>query len=190
MRHLPLSGSPRIWRQPVTLQVLLAICPILCGWLGPLGFSHGMGSLFPCLFAFLRCSEFTCLGALSFNSYFHLTTDCITFYPSLVCSQFMLVTIKSSKMDSFRQLRAVIHCHSVYFLAVPSLNYATVFPSRPAIIWAIVLFPVGSASYSVLSYALASALRLKCGTTIQALKGHSFGIASAAAAAGFLIRTV
>jgi len=47
-------------------------------------------------------------GAHSFSSTVHLTTDCTTFHPSLVSPRHMLVTLKSSKTDSFRQGHSLI----------------------------------------------------------------------------------
>ena len=89
-------------------RVLLAIRPILKSWLGLRDFSMIWAAFTLAFFAFLRCSEFTYLGANSFSSRFNLTTDCVTFYPSLACPQRLLVTLKSSKTDVFRQGRSLI----------------------------------------------------------------------------------
>ena len=79
-------------------------------------------------FAFLRCNEFTYPGANSFSSRFNLTTDCVTFYPSLACPQRLLVTLKSSKTDVFRHGRSlIIACCSS--LPVPSRHLGPSFPS-------------------------------------------------------------
>jgi len=102
------QGSHRIRWQPVTPRVLLAIRPILKSWLGLRDFSMIWAAFTLAFFAFLRCSEFTYLGVNSFSSRFNLTTDCVTFYPSLACPQRLLVTLKSSKTDVFRQGTSLI----------------------------------------------------------------------------------
>ena len=109
------QGSPRIRRQPVTPGVLLAIRPILRSWLGPRDFSMIWAAFTLGFFAFLRCSEFTYPGVYSFSSKFNLTKECVTFCPSLVCPQRLLVTLKSSKTDSFRagQSLVIARCPSL-----------------------------------------------------------------------------
>ena len=107
------QGSPRIRRQPVIPAVLLAIRPILRSWLGPRDFSMIWAAFTLAFFAFLRCSEFTYPGVHSFNSKFNLTKECNTFCPSLACPQHLLVTLKSSKTDSFRAGQSLIIAHCV-----------------------------------------------------------------------------
>ena len=102
------QGSPRIRRQPVTPGVLLAIRPILSSWLGPKDFSMVWAAFTLAFFAFLRCSEFTYPGVHSFSSKFNLTKECVTFCPSLACPQRLLVTLMSSKTDSFRAGQSLI----------------------------------------------------------------------------------
>jgi len=104
------QGSPRIRRQPVTPSVLLSIRPILRSWLGPREFSMIWAAFTLAFFAFLRCSEFTPPEVHSFSSKFNLTKVCITFCSSLrlACPQRLLVTLKSSKTDSFRAGQSLI----------------------------------------------------------------------------------
>ena len=47
-------------------------------------------------------------GARNFSSQFNLTTDCVTFSPSLARPQHMLLKLKSSKTDSFRQGQSLV----------------------------------------------------------------------------------
>ena len=52
-------------------------------------------------FGFLRSSEFTCNG--SFDPHCHLTKADILFQPTLLDPKFMIITIKKSKTDPFRE---------------------------------------------------------------------------------------
>ena len=97
------QGQSRILRQPVTPSVLLAIRPILRDWLGAKDFSMVWAAFTLAFFGFLRCSEFTCQGAHRFRAPFELSTDAISFYPSLASPQHMCATLKASKTDHFRQ---------------------------------------------------------------------------------------
>ena len=91
------QGSPRICRQPVTSRLLLAIRPILQSWLGFRYFAIIWAAFTLAFFAFLWCNEYTYPGVHSFNSRFNLTTDCITFYPSLECPQRLLSLLSRQK---------------------------------------------------------------------------------------------
>lgn len=179
------QGSPRIRRQPVTPGVLLAIRPILRSWLGPRDFSMIWAAFTPAFFAFLRCSEFTYPGVYSFSSKFNLTKECVTFCPSLACPQRLLVTLKSSKTDSFRagQSLVVARCPSLLCPVSAMQQYFLLAKPRSG-----PLFYFQSGRYltrSSVTHLLRDSAR-SAGLPHESLKGHSFriGAASAAAAAG------
>ena len=179
------QGSARIRRQPVTPRVLLAIRPILQSWLGVRDFSMIWAAFTLAFFAFLRCSEFTYPGVHSFNSSFNLITDCITFSPSLACPQRLLINLKSSKTDSFRQRQSLVvaRCSSLlcpvtamqryFLLAHPPMGPLFYFRSGRLL------------TRSSVTHLLRDSAR-SAGLPYHSLKGHSFriGAASAAAAAG------
>ena len=77
------QGRSRILRQPVTPVVLAAIQPILSTWFGEQDFTMFWTAFTLAFFAFLRCSEFTCPGTNQFRPRFDLSTDCVSFHPSL-----------------------------------------------------------------------------------------------------------
>ena len=106
---LRFQGQSRILRQPVTPRVLLSIRPFLQGWLGVKDFLMVWAPLMVwaaftlAFFGFLRCSEFTYQGVTNYRSQFDLSTDAVSFYPSLANPQHMSVTLKASKTDFFWQ---------------------------------------------------------------------------------------
>ena len=179
------QGSPRIQRQPVTPRVLLAIRPILSSWLGPRDFSMIWAAFTLAFFAFLRCSEFTYPGVHTFSPKFNLTKDCVTFFPSLACPQRLLVTLKSSKTDSFREGQSLVvaRCPSVLCPVSAMQQYFLLAKPRSG-----PLFYFRSGQFLTRS-SVTHLLRdsaLSAGIPHESLKGHSFriGAASAAAAAG------
>ena len=97
------QGRSRILRQPVTPGVLTAIQPILCRWLGERDFTMIWAAFTLAFFAFLPCSEFTYPGTNQFRPRFDLSTDCVSFHPSLASPQQMSVFLKASKTDVYRQ---------------------------------------------------------------------------------------
>ena len=159
---------------PPPPPVLLAIRPVLESWLDVRDFSMIWAAFTLAFFAFLRCSKFTYPGARNFSSQFNLTTDCVTFSPSLLHPRHMLPKLKSSKTDSFRQGQTVSCGSSMLFFIVPRFRYATVFYACPASAWAPFLLSVGSASHSVLCYAFTSGFCSLYGTPIRESKRSQF----------------
>ena len=179
------QGAPHIRRLPFTPKVLLAICPIFQSWLGARDFSMIWAAFALGFFAFLRCSEFTYPGVHSFSSRFNLTTDCITFSPSLVCPQHLLVTLKSSKTDSFRQGHSLVvaRCSSLLCPVSAMQQYFILAQPQPG-----PLFSFQSGRFltrCAVTHLFRDSAR-SAGLPYKSLKGHSFriGAASTAAAAG------
>ena len=136
-------------------------------------------------FAFLRCGEFTYPGVHSFSSKFNFTKECITFCPSLAFPQRLLVTVKSSKPDSFRagQSLVVAHCPSLLCPFSTMQQYFLLAKPRSG-----PLFYFQSGRYLTRS-SVTHLLRDSAGCADlphESLKGHSFciGAASATTTAG------
>ena len=179
------QGQSRILRQPVTPSVLLAIRPILRDWLGAKDFSMVWAAFTLAFFGFLHCSEFTCQGAHRFRAPFELSTDAISFYPSLASPQHMCVTLKASKTDHFRQGNTLVIARSSASLCAVSAMQKYFLAVRPP---PGPLFSFQSGWFLTRS-SITNLLRdsARCaGLPYKSLKGHSFriGAASAAAAAG------
>ena len=179
------QGQCRSLPQPVTPGTLIAIRPILEAWLGEVDFSMIWAAFTLAFYGFLRCSEFTYPGVHSFCPQFDLGTDCVSFYPSLVCLQHIVVTLKSSKIDFSRQGQSVVIAKApspVRTMSVMQQFFLTTRPSRGP------LFSFRSGRLLTRS-AVICLLRgtARCaGLPYHSLKGHSFciGAASTAAAAG------
>ena len=74
-------------------------------------------------FAFLRCSEFIYPGTNQFRPRFDLSTDCVSFHPSLASPQQMSVFLKASKTDVYRQGHTlVIACSPSPVCAVTAMR--------------------------------------------------------------------
>ena len=179
------QGSPRTLRQPVTPRVLLSIRPVLESQLSPRDFSMVWAAFTLAFFAFLRCSEFTYQGVHSFNSKFDLTTDCITFSPSLACPQRIQVLLKASKTDVYRQGQSLslASCSSLLCPVSAMQQYFLLAQPCPG-----PLFYFQSSALltrSSVTKLLRDSAR-SAGLPYRSLKGHSFriGAASTAAAAG------
>ncbi|XP_078344470.1 uncharacterized protein LOC144630064 [Oculina patagonica] len=179
------QGSPRTLRQPVTPRVLLSIRPVLQSRLSLRDFSMVWAAFTLAFFAFLRCSEFTYQGVRRFNSRFDLTTDCITFSPSLACPQRIVVLLKSSKTDVYRQGQSlsIARCSSLLCPVSAMQQYFLLAQPRPGPLF---YFQSGSLlTRSSVTKLLRDSAR-SAGLSYRSLKGHSFriGAASTAAAAG------
>lgn len=176
------QGQSRILRQPVTPSVLLAIRPILQGWLGDKDFFMVWAAFTLAFFGFLRCSEFTYQGVSRFRSQFDLTKDAISFYPSLANPQHMSVTLKASKTDYFRQGNTLVIARSSASLcAVNAMqDYFLVVQPPPGPLFS---FQSGRLlTRSSVTSLLRDAAR-SAGLPYKSLKGHSFRIGAASAAA-------
>ena len=179
------QGNQRARRLPVTPEVLLAIRPVLQSWLSPRDFSMIWAAFNLAFFAFLRCSEFTYCGVRKFRQQFDLSTDCITFHPSLACPQRITVYLKSSKTDIAREGQSLtIARTSTPLCAVAAMQeyFLLVRPRHGP------LFYFASGRYltrGIVSDLLRDSARV-AGLPYQSLKGHSFriGAASVAAVAG------
>ena len=128
------QGRSRILRQPVTPRVLAAIQPILRTWLGEWDFTMIWAAFTLAFFAFLRCSEFTYPGTNQFRPRFDLSTDCVSFHPSLASPQQMFVFLKASKTDVYRQGHTlVIACSPSPVCAVTAMRnyFLAARPCRP-----------------------------------------------------------
>ena len=185
LRYQGNQGNQRARRLPVTPEVLLAIRPVLQSWLSPRDFSMIWAAFNLAFFAFLRCSEFTYSGVRKFRQQFDLSTDCITFHPSLACPQRITVYLKSSKTDIAREGQSLtIARTSTPLCAVAAMQeyFLLVRPRHGP------LFYFASGRYltrGIVSDLLRDSARV-AGLPYQSLKGHSFriGAASVVAAAG------
>ena len=63
-------------------------------------------------FPFLCCYELIYPGTFKFRSKVNLSTNCVSFYPSLACPQQMSLFLKASKTDAFRQGHTLVTAFS------------------------------------------------------------------------------
>ena len=145
------QGEQRISRQPVTPQVLSTIRPVLQSWLSPRDFSMIWAVFNLAFFAFLRCSEFTYNSVRKFRPLFDLSTDCVSFHPTLACPQRMTVQLKSLKRCL--QARAISHNHSHLVHPLRRVGYARVLSLSAAIKGSLISLPVRSFAYPGSSFA-------------------------------------
>ena len=106
------QGQTRILCQPVTPSVLLAIHPILRGWLGSKDFTMIWAAFTLAFFGFLHCSDFTYPRVNLFHSHLDLSTDAISFHLSLDSPHHISVTLKASKTDFFRRGHSLLIARS------------------------------------------------------------------------------
>ena len=179
------QGQQRILRQPVTPGVLLAIRPFLQAWLGPKDFSMVWAAFTLAFYGFLRCSEFTYPGVHTFRPRFDLSTECVSFHPSLASPQHIIVTLKSSKTDSFRAGQSLLIARAdTPVCAVAAMQHY--FQSTSPCPGPLFSFQSGRLlTRSAVICLLRDAAR-HARLPYHSLKGHSFriGAASTAAAAG------
>ena len=178
------QGQSHILRQPVTPGVLQTIKPILHSWLGDHDFSMVWAAFTLAFFAVLHCSECTYQGISRFRSQVDLSTDCVSFHPSLASPQWMSIFLKASKTDAFRQGHTlVIACSTSPVCAVTAMRdyFLTACPRGPLFSFRSGRLLTRSAVVNLLRDAARQA-----GLPYNSLKGHSFhiGAASTAAAAG------
>jgi len=178
------QGASRALRQPVSPQLLLAIKPLLRSWLSEHDFVMIWAAFTLAYFGFLRCSEFTCPSVGSFNPHFHLARDDIGFHPSFHNPRYMRVVIKASKTDTFRQGSVLtIASSSRELCAVQAMRayFGATQRNGPLFVFRSGRFLTRSSVANLLRDAA-----LAAGLPYKSLKGHSFriGAASAAAAAG------
>jgi len=167
---LRFQGQSRILRQPVTPRVLLSIRPFLQGWLGVKDFLMVWAAFTLAFFGFLRCSEFTYQGVTNYRSQFDLSTDAVSFYPSLANPQHMSVTLKASKTDFFRQGNTItIARTSASLCAVSAMQ--NFFPGGSATTWTPFLLSVRSAPDQVLGLRPSPGCCPACRPPLQKSKG-------------------
>ena len=123
---------------------------------------------------------FTYSGARKYSPHFDLSSNCITFHPNLACPQFMTVQVKSSKTDVVRQGHSLtgVRTGSTICAVTAMQEYFLLGRPPPG---PLLFFQSGH----YLTREVASHL-LRDSARAAGLKGHSFriGAASAAAAAG------
>ena len=149
------------------------------------GFSHDLAAFILAFYGFLYRSEFTYPKVHSFCPQFDLGTDCVSFYPSLVCPQHIVVMLKSSKTDFSRRGQLVVIAKApgtVCAVSAIQQFFLTMRPSRGP------LFSFRSGqllTHSAVICPLQDTARC-AGLPYHSLKGHSFCIraASTTAAAG------
>ena len=146
-------------------------------------FFHDLGRIHASLFCLPRCSKLTYLGARSFNSQFNLSTDCVTFSPSLACRSTCVLDLTSIKVTV---LDGEISRNSLVFFTVPLFIDTTLFHAYPASVWAPFYFQSGRPRSRPFVTQLHRDPARHAGLPYISFKGHSFyiGAASAAAAAG------
>ena len=117
------QGQSRILRQPVTLGVLQTISQFCTpGW-GDHDFTMVWAGFTLAFFAFLCCIEFTYQGISRFRPQVDLSTDCVSFHPSLASPQRVSLFLKASNTDAFRQGHTlVIACSTSPVCAVTAMR--------------------------------------------------------------------
>ena len=136
-------------------------------------------------FAFLRCSEYTYSGVRKYLQQFDLSTECITFHPSLARSHCITVYLKSSKTNIAREGQSLTIARTLSPLYAVAAMHEYFLSARPQ---HGPLFYFESGRYltpGIVSDLLRDSARAAV-PPYQSLKAHSLRIsaASVAAAAG------
>lgn len=122
---------------PVVYPVL-AIRTILNSWLGDHDFPMVWATFTLAVFSFLCCRELIYPGNSRFRSKVNLSTNCVSFYPSLACPQQMSLFLKASKTDAFCQEHTLATaCSTSLVCAVTAMHdyFLTARTCRPLIIF-------------------------------------------------------
>ena len=134
-------------------------------------FFHDLGRIHASLFCLPRCSKLTYLGARSFNSQFNLSTDCVTFSPSLACRSTCVLDLTSIKVTV---LDGEISRNSLVFFTVPLFIDTTLFHAYPASVWAPFYFQSGRPRSRPFVTQLHRDPARHAGLPYISFKGHSF----------------
>lgn len=116
------------------VYAILAVRTILNTWLGDHNFSMVWAAFTLAFFPFLCCCELTYPGTSRFHSKVNLSTNCVSFYPSLACPQQMSLFLKASKTDAFCQGHMLVAaCSTVLVCAVTAMHdyFLTACTCRP-----------------------------------------------------------
>ena len=133
-------------------------------------------------FAFLRGSEYTYSGVRKFLQQFDLSTECVSFHPSLARSYCITVYLKSSKTNIAREGQSLTIAHTLsplYAVAAMQEYFLSARPQHGP------LFYFQSGRYltpGIVSDLLRDSARV-AGPPYQSLKEHSLRISSASVAA-------
>ena len=152
------------------------------GWVPKTFQWFGPRSLLP-FYGFLRCSEFTYQGVHTFRPRFDLSAECVSFHPSLASPQHIIVTLKSSKTDSFHAGQSLLIARAdtpvCVIAAMHHYFQSTSLCPSP-------LFSFRSGRLLTRSAVICLLRDAACHASLKGLKGHSFriGTASTTAAAG------
>ena len=133
-------------------------------------------------FALLRCSEYTYSGVRKFLQQFDLSTECITFHPSLARSYCITVYLKSSETNIAREGQSLTTAHTLSPLCAVAAMQEYFLSTRPQ---HGPLFYFESGRYltpGIVSDLLRDSARV-AGPPYQSLKEHSLRISAASVAA-------
>ncbi|XP_068689358.1 uncharacterized protein [Montipora foliosa] len=173
-------------RYPITIQILQSIFNFYRPDL-TFDLNHIMlwAAFTLAFFGFLRSSEFTCNDHV-FDPATHLCFKDVTFIPHVESPDYMLVTIKRSKTDPFRNGCTLTLARSTTSICAVMAMKDYVFQCQPSSAGPLFTFTSGKwLTRTSLTHALRDVLQ-QCGIQPQHYFSHSFriGAATTAAAAG------